>query len=436
MQQSQRAAGNHALEYAVGRANALNLPVLVVFGLTPDYPEANWRHYAFMLEGLEDACKRLKQRGIGMRIDLGSPDQAALNAAGHAALLVCDRGYLRHQRQWRRNVVRSSPCPVVEVDSDVVIPVAAASGKAEYAARTLRPKIQRLLPRFLVPLRAVTLKTKDPDLAPPIDFKQIASSLSVDRSIGPVSSFLAGGYSRARRRLAFFVHQLLPDYDQGRNQLHRDASSMLSPYLHFGHISALDIALAVSGADAPEPARETFLEELIVRRELAVNHVVHCRDYDRYAGLPNWAKTSLKQHAQDTRSPAYTRKALESACTHDPYWNAAMEEMKATGYMHNYMRMYWGKKVLQWMASPQTAFKTLLHLNNTYFIDGRDPNSYTGVGWIFGLHDRPWKERPVYGKIRYMARSGLERKFDMQGYVDKVHQRISAMENNRNHLAP
>jgi deoxyribodipyrimidine photo-lyase len=211
---------------------------------------------------------------------------------------------------------------------------------------------------------------------------------------------------------------------------------MLSPYLHFGHISALDIALAVSGADTPEPAREAFLEELIVRRELAVNHVVHCRDYDRYAGLPNWAKTSLKRHAQDTRRPTYTRKALESARTHDPYWNAAMEEMKATGYMHNYMRMYWGKKVLQWMTSPQTAFRTLLRLNNTYFIDGRDPNAYTGVGWIFGLHDRPWKERPIYGKVRYMARSGLERKFDMQGYVDKVHQRISALKAGRNYLAP
>lgn len=433
MQQAQRVMGNHALEFAVDQANQLKRPVLVVFGLDPAYPEANWRHYTFMLEGLEDVRDRLQRRGIGMRLEWGPPHQVALDAARYAVLLVCDRGYLRHQRRWRRHVARSAPCPVVEIDTDVVVPVSAVSGKAEYAARTLRPKLHRLLPRFLSPLRAVPLKFKDPDLAPPIDFQKIALSLTVDRSVAPVSSFLSGGYSRARKRLTFFVRHHLADYDQGRNQLHRDAGTLLSPYLHFGHISALDIALTVSTADAPEPAKDKLLEELIVRRELAVNHVVYCQDYDRYESLPQWARTSLARHAADTRRPRYSAKVLEDAGTHDPYWNAAMSEMKATGYLHNYMRMYWGKKVLQWMETPQAAFKTLLYLNNKYLIDGRDPNSYAGVGWIFGLHDRPWKERPIFGKIRYMARSGLDRKFDMPGYVDKVRRRISLVQHNGVH---
>jgi deoxyribodipyrimidine photo-lyase len=203
---------------------------------------------------------------------------------------------------------------------------------------------------------------------------------------------------------------------------------MMSPYLHFGQISPLEIALKVQKSDAPHEAKEDYLEELIVRRELAINYVTYSRHYDTYAGLPQWARSTLKAHTADPRDPVYSLKQLESAQTHDAYWNAAMNEMKWTGYMHNYMRMYWGKKILQWRPRPQDAFKTILELNNKYFIDGRDANSYAGVGWIFGLHDQAWKERPVFGKVRYMARSGLDRKFDMQGYLEKIALRIAGFQ--------
>jgi deoxyribodipyrimidine photo-lyase len=428
MQQAQRVSCNHALEYAAAQANRLQLPLLVVFGLTSDYPDANWRHYTFMLEGLRDVQSRLKRRGVDFRVEIGSPDHVALKASRRAALLICDRGYLRHQRQWRHNISVLAPCPVIEVDSDVIVPAAAASGKAEYAARTLRPKIQRLLPRFLSPLRPISLRIKTTEISPPVDINTLMQQLTVDRTVPPVSAFFIGGHGRARKRLMFFLRHHFNRYDKDRNQLHLDASTMLSPYLHFGHISALEIALEVNQIDAPPSAKATLLEELVVRRELSVNFVIHTKTYDRYTGLPQWARTSLDQHKTDPRKPAYSFKSLVNAQTGDPYWNAAMLEAKVSGYMHNYMRMYWGKKVLQWSESPQTAYRNLLRLNNTYFLDGRDPNSYAGVGWIFGLHDRPWKERPIFGKVRYMARSGLERKFDVQGYLDKVNRRIALID--------
>lgn len=429
MQQSQRAVYNHALEFAVAEANARRLPVMVVFGLTGKYPEANLRHYAFMMEGLEDTQRTLRERGIPLHIEIGSPQKVALKAASGAALLVCDKGYLHHQIQWRRSVASKAPCPVAEVESDAVVPVAYASAKAEYAARTLRPKLHRQWAQFLKPLKPVKLLVSDPDLAPPNDLSKLLDRLNLGNKVPPVSAFLKGGHSEARRKFRSFVKNRLPSYAKQRNRPDLDAGSMMSPYLHFGHISPLEMALSINRSKAPDEDKNAFLEELIVRRELAFNHVFYRKDYDNYRCLPNWARKTLEEHSNDLRDPLYTVATLESARTHDPYWNAAMNEMKYTGYMHNYMRMYWGKKILQWRPDPQDAFRILLALNNKYFIDGRDANSYAGVAWIFGLHDQAWKERPIFGKVRYMARSGLDRKFDMQGYIEKVENRINRIIN-------
>jgi deoxyribodipyrimidine photo-lyase len=195
----------------------------------------------------------------------------------------------------------------------------------------------------------------------------------------------------------------------------------MSPYLHFGQLSPLYLALQIKAAVSRlKKAQEAYLEELIVRRELAMNFINYTPNYDSYGCLSQWAQKTLKQHQTDKREYVYTRRQLEDAETHDEYWNAAMREMKITGFMHNYMRMYWGKKILEWSKTPQHAFRTTLAINNTYFLDGRDPNSYTGVAWVFGVHDRAWFERPIFGKVRYMAASGLERKCDIQGYVRKV----------------
>jgi deoxyribodipyrimidine photo-lyase len=418
MQQSQRAEWNHALEYAVERANALGLPVAVVFGLTDDYPEANERHYAFMLEGLAETFRTLEKRGIGAFIGLGHPAEVALKAGRDAALIVCDMGYLRHQAEWRARVADEAGCEVVEVESDVVVPVETASDHPEYMARTIRPKLLKRLDEFLQPVRTVKprmaangrelLKGWGRDI-PGVE------SLKLDRSVGAVKKF-KGGTAEAKKRLKRFIAESLTVYEAHSNQPQTDDVSELSPYLHFGQISPLYMALEIQKADP----KSRFLEQLIVRRELAVNLVWFTPDYDRFSCLPDWAKLTLKNHAKDKREVMYTREELEQSQTHDPYWNAAMTEMRVTGFMHNYMRMYWGKKVLEWSPSPEEAFETLLAINNKYFLDGRDPNSYAGVAWVFGKHDTAWAERPVFGKTRCINAAGLERKCDIRAYVEKV----------------
>jgi deoxyribodipyrimidine photo-lyase len=238
--------------------------------------------------------------------------------------------------------------------------------------------------------------------------------------VGPVVG-AHGGASSARKLLDRFVREKLPFYADERNDPSLDGQSGLSPYLHFGQISPVTIARAVrSAAHASEAAREAFLEQLIVRRELACNFAAWAPDCESFAAVPAWARKSLEAHARDKRPHHYSARQLEEGHTHDPYWNAAMREIRLTGRLHGYMRMYWGKKILEWSASPAAAFRTALRLNNRYFLDGRDPNSLAGVAWCFGLHDRPWQERPIFGMVRYMNESGLRRKFDIEAYVRRI----------------
>jgi len=435
MQQSQRAEENHALEYAVELANHLDRPMVVVFGLTNGYPEANLRHYRFMLEGLRETAATLEKRGIQMALQLGAPPDVALKAGQGAAVIVCDCGYLRFQKAWRRSLARKAACRVVQVEADVVVPVAVASSKAEYAARTLRPKITRHLKEYLKEFHVVPLKNSSLGL----DIKNLRANLSleaidalqsrldVNRSVEPVNLFFKGGTSVAKKRIERFLNQNLKHYPDHHNQPQTDDVSHMSPYLHFGQISPLYLALQVKATDGRKvglDAIEAYLEQLIVRRELAVNFVNYTPNYDTYDCIPGWAAQTLSDHLSDDRPYRYSRTQLENAETHDPYWNAAMLEMKHTGFMHNYMRMYWGKKILEWSRTPQQAFDTTLALNNKYFLDGRDPNSYTGVAWIYGVHDRPWPERPIFGKTRFMAASGLERKCDIMAYVKKINKTI------------
>lgn len=424
MQQSQRAEDNPALEYAAAEANRLELPLVAAFGLTDDYPEANLRHYAFLLEGLAETAGALKRRGIAFVLRRGSPPEVALALGREAALLVCDRGYLRHQRAWRSHVAREAACPVVQVEGDVIVPVEEASGKAEIGARTLRPKIRKLLEGYLELPPAVALRrpARGLNLAglDPADPGTLLAALSVDRSVPPVPRFFRGGTAEAKRRFARFVRERLPRYAANRNQPQTDDVSAISPYLHFGQVSPVWLARAVREADAPAEAREAFLEELIVRRELSCNFVFYRQDYDRFRVVPDWAWKSLRLHRRDLRPYRYTAAELEGARTHDPYWNAAMREMVCTGFMHNAMRMYWGKKILEWSPDPEEAFALTLALNNRWFLDGRDPNSFAGVAWIYGMHDRAWPERPIFGKVRTMTASGLERKCDIAAYVRKV----------------
>ncbi len=421
MQASQRAHFNHALEYAARQANEHKAPLLALFSIAEDYPEANERHYAFMLEGLHQTRSELARRGVQLLLRRQSPPQAAAELAAGACLVVTDRGYTRTQRAWRRQLARQAPCRVVQVESDVVVPVETASGKAEFAARTLRPKIHERWREFLVGLEETSLKRGSLDLKLAKlkldDVDELLASLRIDRGVRRVRAF-TGGSDNARRLLKAFMAGQLPRYAAQRSDPGLGIQSHQSPYLHFGQISPVYIALEVGSArQAPRAARDAYLEELIVRRELSVNYTRYTARYDSYRALPAWARATLEAHHSDRRKPTYTLAQLERAETHDPYWNAAMREMLLTGKMHGYMRMYWGKKILEWTHSPRQAFAIALGLNNRYFLDGRDPNSWANVAWCFGLHDRPWGERPIFGKVRYMNAAGLERKFDMDAYL-------------------
>ncbi len=428
MQQSQRTRLNHALEAGIRKANQLDLPLVVLFGLMDDYPEATLRHYTFMLEGLGDVARALADLGATFVTRRGHPRDLAVSLAQQAACVVVDRAYLRHLRSWRDHLADHSPVRVVEVDTDLVVPVDLPSQKPEVAARTLRPRIHRLWKEFLVDCPLTPIKRREailgrlPELRSdfdPLDVEGTLKQIRCDRTV-LASPIFRGGPIEAEARLGSFLKSKLPGYAEGRNEPYAGQTSGLSPYLQYGHISPIRLALAAADVKQHPADVESFVEELIVRRELSHNHCLYNPRYDAYEGLPDWAKRSLAKHASDPREHLYTRAQLESASTHDRYWNAAQAEMVLTGYMHNYMRMYWGKKILEWSKSPEEAFATTLAFNNRYFLDGLNANSYGNVGWIFGLHDRPWIERPIFGQIRYMNDKGLERKFDIDRYVTQI----------------
>lgn len=419
MQASQRTEFNHALEYAVKQANDIALPLLVVFVVIPDFPEANLRHYDFMIQGLAEVERSLVGRGIAFQVQVGQPGDIIKKFCSEASMVVTDCGYLRFQRQWRGEIAGAIKCKAVQVESDVVVPVEIASQKEEYSAGTFRPKISRHIEDFLVPLRKVKYRQERLKVDDNAPLGQVLEQLNLDRSVEPTPWF-TGAFSKARERLRKFIATGLADYADKANDPSLNIRSELSPYLHFGQISPIDIALQVSKSEVAEEAKSAFLEQLIVRRELAVNFVYYSSEYDSYDCIPNWAEKTLAEHMVDERPVIYNEEQLERGVTEDPYWNAAQLEMVQTGIMHNYMRMYWGKKVLEWTRNPAEAFDILIRLNNKYELDGRDPNSYAGVAWCFGKHDRAWGRRPVFGKVRYMSASGLKRKFKIDNYVSRV----------------
>jgi deoxyribodipyrimidine photo-lyase len=421
MEHSQRAEANPALERAIARANALKLPLLVLFVVDPDYPEGNARHFTFMLEGLKETMAALRQRGAHFSLRKGKPPEIAADVARRAAVVVTDRGYLRHLVDWRKAVAEDCGCLMEMVEGDVIVPVEAVSPKMETAARTIRPKIHKALKDYTELPGTAKPKVKAERLGSNQDLHlddvaAFVESLGCDASVGPIDH-TKGGLSNARKRLKAFLKDDLPDYAEGRSDIVNRHVSMLSAYLHLGQISPLEVYHAVRAAETKAENADAFIEEMMVRRELAVNFVHYNKDYDRWQGLPEWARNTLKQHQDDERPATYGPKTLEQGKTDDPYWNAAMKEMRVTGYLHNHMRMYWGKRILGWSKNPQDGYKTTLRLNNKYFLDGRDCNSYANVGWLYGLHDRGWPERDVYGKVRIMMPSGLKRKFDVDAYV-------------------
>ncbi len=422
MQQSQRAEHNPALEWAIQQANERSVPLVVAFCIVPDYPDGSPRHFAFMLEGVGVALRAVERRGAGTCVAVGDPVARIAELAADATEVVVDRGYLRHQRQWRDDLAAAVGCRVTQVEGDAVVPVDVASDHLETAARTLRPKIEQNRDRFVRELATTPLDRRDPsppagdvDLDELDDVTAVLERLGITGEPGPVDGF-RGGTPAARAALDGFLSRLA-DYDDSRNRYgDDDSTSRLSPYLHFGHISPVYVAHRVSCGSASDGAA-AFLEELIVRRELAFNLVVHNPDYDRFAGLPDWARTTLEDHADDERSAVYTASELEGGETDDPVWNAVMATIRDDGWVHNQLRMYWGKQILYWTNTPEHAFRTLLELNNRYFLDGRDPSSYANAAWCFGRHDQGFQERDVIGKVRPFTDAALRRKDDLAAWL-------------------
>ena len=316
MQQSQRAKFNHALDYAIQQAAELDQGLLVAFGLTADYPEANLRHYTFMLEGLKETRTDLASMGIKMVLRLGDPPDVALKIGRRASMIVCDRGYLRHQKKWRQQVAKEAACPVVQVESDVIVPVEVVSDKPEYAARTIRPKIHQHLEKYLS--KPAPPKVKHSSLSNAVegldlnDIEKILKKMDLDRSVAPVSVLFQGGTSQAVKRFDAFVRNGLENYIRNSNQPQTDDISHMSPYLHFGQISPLYLALKIQHAQqSPQEAQKAFLEELIVRRELAVNFTHYTANYEAYDCIPGWARKTLAEHRKDKREYVYGRQQLE-----------------------------------------------------------------------------------------------------------------------------
>jgi len=426
MQRAQRARDNPALETAAQAANELGKPLTIFFSLVPDFPGACEHHYRFMLEGLVETVKDLER--LGARFVLGVPpenDVVRFCAKNRPVLVIGDENPLRVPEEWRRTLATKLKVAFVTIDADVVVPTSFFP-KEEFAARTIRPKIHRILGDFLVSGRRIRLRHRAPDRRSSSrspDAEALLSTLGSPPSAGVIKG-PRGGRKAALKRLRGFSSSPLADYHLHRNHPEiAEGTSLLSPYLHFGQLGAREIALAVMGSEVTEEAREAFLEELIVRRELCINYVLRNPDYDRFDGLNDWARKTLEEHVCNARPYRYSERALENAETHDPLWNAAQTEMVRTGRTHGYARMYWAKKILQWAEHPSAAMEIAIRLNDKYFLDGRDPNGYANIAWaVGGKHDRPWPERPVFGKIRSMTYRSTSKKFDCRAYIERVNQ--------------
>jgi len=425
MQRALRIHGNPALDLAIEAANLLALPVVVYFSVIPNYPNANLRHYHFLAQGLRDAAEDAAARGIGF-IVRRPPENSLekfLEEAG-AALLIGDENPCREPERWRQVLARRLKLPFWTVDADVVVP-SRIFNRSYVLLHHFRPHLQRELPAFLVaPAKIEPLHPWEPD-QPPVSFNLAeditAGFTKLDRTVQPVETF-TGGTHAALRRLRHFVSHGLKDYDTARNHPELPGTSQLSPWLHFGNIGPLTIALAVEKAlcqgSVTQATRDRYLEQLIAWRELAVLFVRHEANYDNWECAAPWARKTLIEHTADPRPYRYTLPELERAHTHDELWNAAQRQMLVTGWMHNYMRMYWAKKILEWAPDPARAFEWAVTLNDRYQLDGRDPNGYAGIAWaIVGRHDRPWFNRPVFGLVRPMTGTSLAKKFDAQAYI-------------------
>jgi deoxyribodipyrimidine photo-lyase len=418
---NRRVQSNHALLYAAETANHMNLPLVCYERLSCAYPTACDRFHTFVLEGVQEMQADVRRLGAGYVFQLPrrktTSDKTMRAVIKGAAAVVTD------------DCLRATPHLDVQlhaVDSSCIVPMSRIPQRS-YAAYSIRPKIHRMLEEFLRPVPAVKLRRpfreKFGDLHTEVTAENVGdlvASCEIDHSIRPVTEF-HGGRRAAEATLKRFVKERLRRYAREKNEPSAHATSDLSPYLHYGHVSSLEVALAVREyARKHKLIADEFLEELIVRRELAFNFCRYAETHTTLDTLPEWAQQTIAKHRKDARDPVYTREQFETAATYDELWNATQKELRLRGKIHGYYRMYWGKKILEWSDNAHNALATMLYMHDRYALDGDDPNTYTNILWCFGLHDRPWPERPIYGTIRSMARSGMERKTDVDAYIREI----------------
>ena len=429
MQMFKRASHNYALNFAIQSANERGLPLVVYEGLKFYYPWASDRIHTFILEGVAEKREEFSERGIRyifyLQRNKRDPKHTVARLAREAVLLVTDYYpcFIIPEHNTR---VAELNLPVYAVDANGMVPLSALP-KKEFAAYTIRPKIQRLLPELPRSITTPHLDVQKPSLqidcpeshVSPNNIAELVSQCDIDHTVKP-SNIYHGGTKAGRKRLTHFVRNILPHYEETRAEPSIDGTSRLSPYLHFGFLSIQEVVGTVERADAPGAAKEAFLEQAIVRRELSFNLTRHNPHYDSLKSLPEWALKTMRDHADDPRPELIDDEKIEAAETYDELWNAAQQELLSTGLIHNYVRMLWGKRVIEWQRSYEMAFELLVHLNNKYALDGRDPNSYAGILWCFGKHDRPWFEREIFGTIRYMTSRSMAKKFRAKDYIAMV----------------
>ncbi|MCW2923953.1 MAG: phr [Thermoleophilia bacterium] len=438
MARSQRAVHNLAFDTALETANELGLPLVVVFNLSKGPPENDLRHVRHMLAAFPELAERVVRRGAAFAVR-GYGARGTLSAALgrlRPAVVVTDDDAMPHARDARRRVAAALEVPLVSVDADVVIPTSVIPQR-EYAARTMRPKVHRALERFAAEHGSERSKARTPvpadvELSDGIELWRAPEGLPdaawVERTVAAAGR--AGvpdeagridrpsGMAAARGRLREFVETELATYANDRNQPHLDGTSGMSVFLHYGQVSPHEVLATVRGSGASRSGVDTFVEEFVVRRELAWNYVLHTPDCREWGALPEWARQTLEHHAGDPRPAIHTEREMRDAETRDPLWNAAQRQMVDTGTMHGYLRMYWAKQILTWTADPRSAFALALSLHDRYSMDARDPNSVVGVSWaIGGVHDRGWPEREIFGKVRSMTLASTGRKFDSRAYI-------------------
>jgi deoxyribodipyrimidine photo-lyase len=438
MQRAQRGWDNHALDKAIAVGNALELPVVVYFAGIKNFPHANLRHYAFLNQGLTEVEEECAERGVGFVMRRAAPGDAGPNGPGDedharffadvkAAMVVGDENPMREPEKWRVRVAEELRVPFWTIDADVIVPSKLLE-KAQFSAAVARPRLYRALPEFLVPYANPKAEHawKQPRglQAEDVRADMTRGWTDFDRSVKPVEAW-TGGHRAAVKRLHKFCGEMLADYDKDRSRPEVDGSSKMSPYLHFGHIGPQTIMLAVDAAVKKNPklksAAESYQNELVVWRELSVNFVRYQAEYDSPGCADNWAKETIAEHDHDEREVLYTLPQLEDAKTYDELWNAAQIQMVRYGWMHNYLRMYWAKKIVEWTPNVRIAMKVAIYLNDKYEIDGRDPGGYAGIAWsMLGKFDRVWFDRPIFGKRRYMSGASTGKKFMSALYIQQA----------------